>query len=552
MKSSIITVVLSIIPLIVNAQFTINGKRAIYDSLSNTYLVSISEDNFGKDYKANIDLEVDSLWSNLMIENTSISDSYTFSDVSANKQYGIKALKNDKDVNAYITFTYLPIIDIKGNFSYDYSNGSINIYTPESTASSPIKAKWRGGTTNADDRNKRNYKIKTLNANGKSTDISFLCMRSDNNWIMDAGQIDLFRLRNRIATELWNDMATKPYYADKEPKAKTGVTGQVTEVILNNKYAGIYSLTEAMDRKEMKLKKYDDKNKQFHGMLWKASSWGNSLFWDVEEEYDNNKELWNAFEVKYPDIEDVCPTDYSTLYNAIKFVSTSDDETFKREVSSYFDIPVLIDYYIFLEITNAVDNTGKNMYWAVYDQAADKKLTLAVWDLDTTVGGNYTTNPLHPDYVSPDNKLNIMNFYIYNRLITLNVEHFNEKVEQRYRELRNNILDKQALQERYDKYYRMLSNSGATSREEKRWSKDSDLSGSELNFEQEISYIKQWIDKRIDYLDSQKSPLITSIKEATTKMEQKHHFIYNTLGQRLNTLPTKGIYIMNGKKYIVR
>ncbi len=75
-------------------------------------------------------------------------------------------------------------------------------------------------------------------------------------------------------------MSTKPYYADKEPKAQSAVNGKVVEVILNHQYAGIYSLTEAMDRKQMKLKKYDSKNQEFHGMFWKASEWGNALFWE--------------------------------------------------------------------------------------------------------------------------------------------------------------------------------------------------------------------------------------------------------------------------------
>ena len=42
-----------------------------------------------------------------------------------------------------------------------------------------------------------------------------------------------------------------------------------------------------MDRKQMKLKKYDSQNQEFHGMLWKASEWGNALFWGTEGEYDN-------------------------------------------------------------------------------------------------------------------------------------------------------------------------------------------------------------------------------------------------------------------------
>lgn len=551
MKKYILCYAVCFIPLWIHAQLYINNQKCIYDKLTNTYLVSIPQEYFNTDYQASITLDTDSLWTSLSIENTPVTHEYLFENVKANKSYLLKGKRKLQDFCSYISFTYLPIIEMKGIFGYDYSNGEFTIYEPDvhTATTSSIKAKWRGGSTNYYDRHKRNYKIKTIDYQGKSKDISFFDMRSDNNWILDAGQIDLFRLRNRIATELWHDMSTKPYYANKEPKALSCVRGKVVEVVLNNEYAGIYSLTEALDRKQMKLKKYNEEKQEFHGQLWKASLWGNSLFWGVEEEYDNSSEQWNAFETKYPDIDDVCPTDYSTLYNAIKFVSTSDDDTFRKEVSEYFDIPVLIDYYIFLELTNAVDNTGKNMYWAVYDKVKDKKLTLAVWDLDATVGSNWSTNPLHPAYVNPDNVLSIMNFYIYNRLIKLNVDDFNEKAEARYKELRQNILSTDRLKERYNSYYNMLKNSGAAQREEIRWSKDSDLNGNELNFDNEIAYINQWLEQRTAYLDSNNSPLITGIKTVTKQSVIQNDGIYNTLGQKLTTMPDKGIYIINGKKY---
>lgn len=54
---------------------------------------------------------------------------------------------------------------------------------------------------------------------------------------MDAGQADVFRLRNRVATELWNDFARKPYYYANEPNVHTGVRGKVVEVHLNGEVA---------------------------------------------------------------------------------------------------------------------------------------------------------------------------------------------------------------------------------------------------------------------------------------------------------------------------
>ena len=534
------------------AQFTINGKHIIYDKQNDTYMACIPEDAFGKDYEAIILLDIASDWSDLSIDGTQIAYSYTFKQVEGNKLYSIYARKGNKEINTKITFTFLPLLVLQGSFGYDYTQGSMSLYSSDATEPtiSLIKAKWRGGSTNTADKHKRNYKIKTLNEKGKSQDISLLGMREDNNWILDAGQIDLFRLRNRIATEIWNDFATKPYYTSKEPKAKSGVAGKVVEVILNNEYRGIYSLTEAMDRKELKLKKYDDKNQEFHGQLWKVSSWDKSTFWDIEKDYDNTQETWHAFETKYPDIEDVNPTDYSPLYEAIDFVANSNDETFKKEVANYFDIPVIIDYQLFLETLKPIDNCGKNMYWGIYDVAKDKKLTLAIWDLDASVGQDWHCSiPLHPDYVSPDTELGIKEaFNLYTRLSTLNVDNYNQKVADRYHELRKTYFSEENLISKYQSYYDMLVKSGAASREESKWSKDSDIGGYPLNFEKEIEYIKNWIIERLKYLDTTQFPTINGIQKAQYLKQTKTTQTYNMLGVKVNT-SYKGIKIINGKKY---
>jgi len=534
------------------AQFTINGRSIIYDKVSDTYMVSIPENAFGTDYEASIVLDATAGWSNLSIEGTDIADSYTFKQVEGNKIYKIHAQEGEKEINTQLTFTFLPLLVMEGTFGYNYAQGNISLLSPDAAepTNSFAKVKWRGGSTNTADKHKRNYKIKTLNEKGKKQEISLLGMREDNNWIMDAGQVDLFRLRNRIATEIWNDFATKPYYASKEPKAKSGVAGKVVEVILNNEYRGIYSLTEAMDRKELKLKKYDDKNQEFHGQLWKVSSWDKAQFWEIDKDYDNTQETWHAFETKYPDIDDINPTDYSPLYEAIDFVANSNDETFKKEVGDYFDIPVLIDYQLFLETLKPVDNNGKNMYWGIYDVAKSKKLTLAIWDLDASVGQDWhCSTPLHPDRVFPNTDLGVKDgFNLYHRLSSLNVDNYNEKVANRYHELRKTYFSEENLISRYQGYYDMLVKSGAASREETKWSEDSDIGGYPLNFKEEIEYIKNWIIERLKYLDTTQFPLSTDISEIYQEENTVQKPIYNMLGQKVG-VSYQGLKIKNGKKF---
>ena len=75
------------------AQFKINGKSVVYDKLSNSYMTSIPEETFGKNYTAIITLDTDSAWNNLSIENTKIENTFVFKEIEGNKEYTLKAKK---------------------------------------------------------------------------------------------------------------------------------------------------------------------------------------------------------------------------------------------------------------------------------------------------------------------------------------------------------------------------------------------------------------------------------------------------------------------------
>ena len=440
----------------------------------------------------------------------------------------------------------LPIIKLTGDFGYDYQEGTVSIIYSDGSSDNNLSAriKWRGGTTNAEGKHKRNYKIKF------SEDHSFFGLRNDNNWILDAGQADVFRLRNRIATELWNDFTTKPYYINQELKALSGVRGQVVEVYLNEEYRGIYCLTECIDRKQMKLKKYD-KDGTIHGVLWKSTGFGSSGFNIVPDGYDNSQLMMDVFEAKYPEPGDDLPeTDYSILWNAINFVVNSTDEEFSEHVNEYFDIPVIIDYYLFVNVLSALDNEGKNMYWAVYDQQNDKKITPAIWDLDLTVGSKYL-DYYYDGFSSPEfGKLNVLN--IITRLEKNNVDNFNEKVLERYYSLRKTFFSDENLINRYKKYYNLLKLSGAAEREENKWSGDSDVNYMIINYDNEMTYITDWITRHMQYLDREVFPASTSINMVNVKYKDNN--IYNLNGQLIkkNNNSISRLFISNRKKYVVK
>lgn len=518
------------LPLLISipahAQLHLNGKKIAYDSLTNTYLATIPQHLFGHDYTCKIE------------ENNNTE--YTFHDIQADKKYTIRI--NDNILN--ISFTYLPVIELEGNFGYDYNEGNVVYNNPDSTTIKILAAnlKWRGASTNTEDKHKRNYKIKF------NDDQCFFNLRSDNNWILDAGQADVFRLRNHIATEIWNSFATKPYYAEQEPKALSGVRGRVVEVFLNNKYQGIYTFTENMDRKQMKLKKIDSKTRKLRGLLWKSKGYGALM--NENPDFDNTQETWNTFEAKYPDLSDNDTVDWKPLHDAFQMVIESSDETFCQQANLMFDIPVFLDYYIFINVLGAVDNVGKNMYWAIYDVTKSKKITTAVWDLDGTVGQRWLEQ--YAEIFSSPCYDMTSTIKLIDRLVELNTDNFNTKLKQRYKELRNSLLTEEKLQHLYIYHLQLLKNSGAAKRETERWSGDTDIRNEIIDFDAETEYICQWITKRLEFLDQQWN-YQTSISNPINEKETTGHSMYSIQGIKVSEKDIKkGIYIRNGKKIIVR
>jgi len=494
------------------AQLTIDGRRPVYDRLTNTYLFTVPQSAFGKPYHA--DVVIDETVKTVFIGNRQIKNTLDLPLVDGDVTYPIFVSHNGSLVNSTLRFTYLPILTMAGDFNTEYSTAQVQITMPDEHEIRNYEAriKWAGGTTTYDWINKHNYHLKFVDENGEKMDVSFFGLRKDNHWRLDAGIVDMLRFRNKAAHSLWADFDTKSYYSDRQPNARSYSRGQHVEVFLNGEYMGFFDMTEFLDRKQMKLKKYDDALGQFHGMLWKGKDGTDQTLFIKSAAIDNSKENWGGFDLMYPDIDEVSPTDYSVLANAVNFVATSDSATFVSHVGEYFDLPVLVDYYVFINTLFALDNVCKNIIWGCYDTAADKKLTLAVWDLEATVGqhwydgeGFYHAPEIQPEVDFDQEYLRFSNMW-RNRLFMRLKEmpEFRNQAINRYWALRQTVLSPDSLIARYVAIYDNLERSGALDRECERWSGNRDIAGRDLDFQGELEYACDWITRRISYLDSNK------------------------------------------------
>ena len=465
---------------------------------------------------------IDSGVTSVKIDGREVTNQVTFPLVVADTSYTFVFKKDSRLTQSTIHFTYLPIMCITGTFSNSYVVAPVEITFPDGQGVQSYRAriKQAGTSTNLQWIYKRNYHVKFVDDNDEKMDVSFFGLRNDNHWRLDAGTRDMIRFRNYAANGLWADFGTKSYYADKQSKALSYVRGSHVEVFMNGAYHGFYNFHEFLDRKQMKLKKYeeviDEDNPEqssvlFHGMMWKgADCTPQTLFMLSGNVPDNTKERWCGYELEYPELDDVFPTDYSVLYNAVKFVARSNDYNFNRQVGDYFDLPVVADYLMFLHVVFGIDNADNNMVLACYDQAVDKKITFAVWDLDATVGQHYLDidGYYHADEIQPENELedvpnNMCMFKsnkLFNRLKA--IPQFYRMVVNRYWQLRENVLDPDSLVERYQAIYRRLDACGALDRESQRWSGTDEIDYRTLDFPAELEYLCDWLRRRIAYLDT--------------------------------------------------
>ena len=309
----------------------------------------------------------------------------------------------------------------------------------------------------------------------------------------------------------------------------------------------------------MKLKKFDAETGEIHGCLWKAKGYGASMMMELPDEpYDNHQPMWNTFEAKYPDLNDLDSTDYSTLYNAIDFVVNTPDTAFVAHVAEYFDLPVLADYAIFISVLSAADNRGKNTIWAVYDKAADKKLTPAVWDLDCTVGQKWLALYDEENYL-PSTLLEAAFGMVYRLFENNDQTGFTDTLNNRYNRLRQTVFATDSLNARYRHCYNLLKSSGAASREEKRWSGDTDVYGMTIDFDDEIEYICNWITEHMEWMDRASFPVEEWFENYKAGMKSQSHWssdissepVYTLSGQRIIGHLRSGLYIKKGKKYFI-
>ncbi|KFC23187.1 Por secretion system C-terminal sorting domain-containing protein [Epilithonimonas lactis] len=412
-----------------------------------------------------------------------------------------------------IYFTELPLLYVESDSQISDSPkvlSKISLIENNGTiTTSNAGIEYRGATS-------QNYPKKSFeiefwkdNAGSETLDISLLGMREDKDWNLQAIYNEPLKITSSTAWEVWKRISTL-YYIEQESKAKSGVDSKFAEVFVNNSYQGIYAIAEKIDRKQLKLKKNNET--EIRGELYKADSWETTAYYDLPP-FDNTSETWGGFEYKYP--KDL--RDWSNLYNLHSFVINSDDETFYSQYKEKYDNKNLIDYFIFLNLMRASDNTGKNVYTARYDK--NGKYFFIPWDLDGVLGRVWDSSV---ENVTAD----ILTNGLYTRLLNDSRDDgFRSDLDKRWTELRSNTITVDHIMQILIDNFDYLKSNGALERDQIA------NSGSTISSEyEEFLYIRKWLTERIAYLDKtflfEKTTVIPPTEEIN-KNDSKFQFYPN-------------------------
>lgn len=369
-----------------------------------------------------------------------------------------------------------------------FTPGSMDILTADSGRIN-VQVRHRGNSSLS--MSKPSLAIKTVDALGQKMDISLFGMREDNYWVLDAMAIDKARARNRASMDLWLEMARVPWYQSQEPECLNGYRGKMVDVYLNDQHMGIYHLSERIDRKQLKLKKYSATKGGIRGLLYRMNDWSAlDPFGSYIRPYpEDTTDTWRGWGIEYPKMEDGEPVMWQPAIDLMEFVRTHPAQTIYPDINSYIDMPVYTDYILFINMLCAQDNRGKNTYWSYYDRNLSTQALVSIWDIDHSWGRRYDG--------TEERTNTLVTNQIINKLLA-NSE-YKTLIRERYAELRQNILTVQHLDSLIGRYLDLYAATGMDRVEEQLWD---GIDGVALDIRAERALIHRWLVKRLAYLDS--------------------------------------------------
>lgn len=445
----------------------------------------------------------------------------------------------------------------------EYTPGTLWLEDEDGTVWDIPQAQFRPrGATSLNYSMKPSLNVKLKNEAGEERDENLLGLRKASSFILDAMAIDRINMRNRVAFDIWNSFSRLPYNTDFG--SRNGTVGKFVELYINNEYKGIYCLSDKINRKLLDLKKpevdEDTGDVTIRGVLYKHGTTDDNCNQDVPGFYNDyidwvarSKDVWELHE----------PEEYASEAAWAPMMELYANDNYKNYeyVKSHFWLENLADYTIHVMALSIGDNWGnKNKYFSIKNITKvgedNARFVVTPWDLDTSLGGNYDGSKYDGNYTSwavkdiaknaplpfsacmsqPDFKDLLRKRWIIGSLGAFSVD----SVTQRLNETCDLFVESGAWQRTVD-YWK-------TQRYAEKYVED---------LEKEVAQIITWYENRFTMMDEyfgvtdEDRAIAAGIVTPEIKNPETG-VIYNIHGLPVKEITAPGIYIINGKKILVR
>jgi spore coat protein H len=403
-----------------------------------------------------------------------IEDVGTYYIVKTQKPHKFTGSKSNRRQEFY--FTQLPILQLTLNVipnDKDTSGGELRLFENGSQVlHSPINLRLRGESSRHYP--KPGFKFSFTDAANTNAKVKqpLLDMPPDKDWHLISLYKEANLLNNRFGHELWKALCA---YDATFPVP--GVETRFTEVFINGEYFGVYLASQHVSRRSLSLS-----SENIGQRIYKGKGWGATSF-DSVPELDETAMEWAGFNQKFPKLE---PT-LSELRTLIQHTLSWRNDQVTAMSETTFHIQNLIDLFLFINLLEAKDNRGKNLYLLRADSISP--YVFMPWDLDAICGFTFDGSVDTTDAGLIGNGL-------LRRLWHDDSENgFQVQAVNRWANLRRGVLSRNYLYTLYMSGFEYLNFNGAFEREIRRWPEQSQ---NILNTEWMINHVQQ----RIDFLDS--------------------------------------------------
>jgi hypothetical protein len=409
--------------------------------------------------------------------------------------------------------------------------------------SQPIGIEYRGSTSfRLSD--KKSYGIELWDAAGKDVNKSILGLPSEGDWIFMG---DVFRASNQTIfdpTMLFHYVGYKYY----EKMGRYASRTKFIELQINNDYKGLYILMEKLKRGKDRiniqslLPTQNDQQSVTGGYILKIdktaggdlgitnqplsyfdNNWNDDATYNANisfrSKYDINRQILTSapfgppyhpqqyletyFLYEYPKARDISPLQKTYIQNYIHQFETAlindDFTTNVRTYTDYIDLDSFVDFLIINELCGNIDGYRLSTY--LHKDRGQKLKMGPIWDLN--IGYHRGGRVPSTDWIFNYNKYVPRDAWMvpfwWPRLMEDPI--FQQALKTRWQKLRQSELSNASVLGEVDLAVNYLMSNKAIDRNFNRWK------GIQVNYLQETQNLKNWLEKRLTWMDQKISSL---------------------------------------------